>query len=99
MSTIRLEILPWLSRSFDMEGSTRVILDREVPEGATVRDVLELLAVERPAFGHALYDPEGRVAVYVSIILNDRLYELAGGLQAEVREGDVVRLLPAFSGG
>jgi molybdopterin converting factor small subunit len=99
MSTIRLEILPWLSRSLDGEGAVRVVLDREVPEGATVRDVLDRLVREHPAFGRTLFDPEGQVAVHVSIIVNDRLYELAGGLQAQLREGDVVRLLPAFSGG
>jgi molybdopterin converting factor small subunit len=99
VSTIRLEILPWLSRPFDGEGITRVVLERQVAEGATVRDLLDQLAAEYPAFGRTLYDPDGRLAVHISIIVNDRLYELAGGLAAEVRAGDTVRLLPAFSGG
>jgi molybdopterin converting factor small subunit len=99
MNTIWLEILPWLSRPFDGEGATRVVLEREVAEGVTVRDLLDQLVVEHPSFGRTLYDPDGRVAVHISIIVNDRLYELAGGLAAEVLPGDTVRLLPAFSGG
>jgi molybdopterin converting factor small subunit len=99
MGTIRLEILPWLSRLFDGEGTTRVVLERPVAEGTTVRDLLDQLVAEHPSFGRTLYDPDGRLAVHISITVNDRLYELAGGLAAEVRAGDTVRLLPAFSGG
>jgi molybdopterin converting factor small subunit len=99
MDTIRLEILPWLSRSFDEEGAARVVLTPEVAEGDTVRDLLDRVAVEHPALSQTLYDPDGKLAVHISIILNNRLFELAGGLEAEVRAGDVVCLLPAFSGG
>jgi molybdopterin converting factor small subunit len=99
MDTIRLEILPWLSRAFDGEGALRVVLERPVAKGATVRDLLDQLATEHPAFHRTLYAPGGELAVHISILLNNRLYELAGGLEAEVRAGDTVCLLPAFSGG
>jgi molybdopterin converting factor small subunit len=99
MSTIRLEILPWLSRSFDGESATRAVLQWEIAAGATVRDVLDQLATQHPLFAHTLYDDRGQVATHVSIIVNNRLYELAGGLEAELQPGDVVCLLPAFSGG
>jgi molybdopterin converting factor small subunit len=99
MDTIRLEILPWLSRSLGGEGVARVVLERPVAEGATVRDLLDRLVAEHPSFHRTLYDPDGKLAGHISIILNNRLYELAGGLEAEVRPGDTVTLLPAFSGG
>jgi molybdopterin synthase sulfur carrier subunit len=99
MDTVRLEILPWLSRSFDGEGAARVVLERPIAEGATVRDLLDRLVAEYPSFHRTLYDSDGELAGHISIILNDRLYELAGGLEAKVHPGDTVSLLPAFSGG
>jgi molybdopterin converting factor small subunit len=99
MSTIRLEILPWLSRPFDGEGARRVVLQWEIAGGTTVRDLLDQFAAQHPTFAHTLYDANGQVATHVSIIVNNRLYELSGGLEAEVQPGDTVCLLPAFSGG
>ena len=99
MCTIRLEILPWLSRPFDGAGATRAVLQWGIASGATVRDVLNQLAAQHPPFAHILYDDRGQVATHISIIVNNRLYELAGGLEAELQPGDTVCLLPAFSGG
>jgi molybdopterin converting factor small subunit len=99
MSTIRLEILPWLSRPFDGEGATRAVLQWELAAGTTVRDLLDQLAEQHPPFARTLYDDRGQVATHVSIIVNNRLYELAGGLATELQPGDTVCLLPAFSGG
>jgi molybdopterin converting factor small subunit len=99
VNTIRLEILPWLSRGFDGKGASRIVLEREVVDGTTVRDLLEQLAADHPSFGHILYDTEGKLAVHISIIINNRLFELSGGLVTKLHAGDTVRLLPAFSGG
>jgi molybdopterin converting factor small subunit len=99
MGVIRLEVLPWLSRAFDGQGVTRVVLEREVAKGTTIGDLLERLVADHPALGRILYDPGGGLALHVSVILNDRLFELAGGLEAPVRPGDIICLLPAFSGG
>jgi molybdopterin converting factor small subunit len=99
MRVIRLEILPWLSRAFEGEGAGRVVLERPIGEGARVRDVLDQLVADYPSFAAILYDPDGGLARHVSVIVNNRLYELAGGLEARVRPGDTVSLLPAFSGG
>ena len=99
MCTIRLEILPWLSRPFDGVGATRVVWAWEIAAGATVRDTLAQFAAQHPPFARILYDDRGQVATHISIIVNNRLYELAGGLEAELQPGDTVCLLPAFSGG
>ena len=99
MGTIRVEILPWLSRYFATDHSTHVVFEAQVDDGATVRDLLRQLAAETPEFGRMLYDQDGRVAGHISLIVNGRLYELTGGLEAELQPGDTLRLLPAFSGG
>jgi molybdopterin converting factor small subunit len=99
MNVIRLEILPWLSQAFDGTGAARVVLEREVAEGTTVCDLLDRLAVDHPSLRCILYDSDGKLAAYISIIINNRLFELSGGLDTELNAGDRVRLLPAFSGG
>ena len=99
MTIVHLEILPWLSRYFSADPSTRAVLQTEVRDGSTIRDLLQEIASRNPAFGKTLFDENDQVAVHISLILNGRLYELAGGLEAELRHGDTVRLLPAFSGG
>ena len=100
MSTVRLEIMPWLSRYFATEHSGRVVLETEVSDGATVRDLLEEFTSHNQEFGEVLFDAEtGRVLAHISLVLNGRLLELAGGLEGELRPGDTVRLVPGFSGG
>jgi molybdopterin converting factor small subunit len=99
MSFIRLEILPWLSRAFDGTGATHVVQEHEVVEGSTVGELLDRLAADNSSFCSILYEPDGKLAAHISIIINSRLFELSGGLATELHSGDTVRLLPAFSGG
>ena len=99
MCTIRLEILPWLSRTLSGDDAARVVTQWNIADGATVRDVLDQFAAQHPPFAHNLYDDRGQIAAHVSIIVNNRLYELSGGLETKLQPGDTVCLLPAFSGG
>jgi hypothetical protein len=100
MSTVRLEIMPWLSHYFTIDRSRRAILEAEVGDGATVLELLRAIASQNQDFEEVLFDAQtGRVAAHISLILNGRLLGLAGGLQAELRPGDTLRLTPAFGGG
>lgn len=100
MSTVRLEIMPWLSRYFAADRSRRAVLEAEVGDGATVLELLRGIASQNQGFGEVLFDAQtGRVAGHISLILNGRILGLAGGLEAELRPGDTLRLTPAFAGG
>ena len=57
-----------------------------------------------PAFGpdpaHLLFDGEAkRLPEHVEAVLNDRVIDLQGGLQAELHPGDVLTFIPAHAGG
>jgi len=92
--------MPWLTRYFPAEHAGGLVLEREVHEGATVRDLLEEIASPNQEFREALFNARtGDLADYVCLILNGRLLELSGGLEARLRPGDNVRLMPGFSGG
>ena len=100
MGSVRLEIMPWLSRYFAAERPGRVILEREVSDGATVRDLLEEIASQNEEFKEVLFDARSqRLAGHISLILNGRFLELAGGLETQLMPGDTLRLMPGFSGG
>ena len=100
MVTVRLQVLSWLTRVFDAERRARVAWEEEVERDSTLRALFERLAREHPQFGELVYDTaEGKLTGIVSVIYNDRILELAGGLDVVVHDGDSIVLLPAFSGG
>ncbi len=79
-------------------GTRREIpIDVEPDEKA--RHLLERIATADPRYT-LLYDPENaRLTEYVEVVLNDRLLDLQGGLDAELHPGDILLFLPAHAGG
>jgi sulfur-carrier protein len=68
-------------------------------DGATIKDVLADLDANHPGIGGQLYNPDGSLHRFVNVYLNDEDIRFLGSLEAEVREGDVVAILPAVAGG
>lgn len=100
MSSVHLEIMPWLNRYFHAERYGRVVMEKEVRDGATVRDLLEQITSQNQEFKRVLFDAKtGRLAGYIAVILNGRFLELAGGLETKLKDGDTIRVMPGFSGG
>jgi sulfur-carrier protein len=72
----------------------------EVPgEGTTVGQVLEGLRRAHPALVERIVDGQGQQRRYVSVFLNDEDLRGLGGLEAPVRDGDVLAVVPALAGG
>ena len=100
VSSVRVEVMPWLSRYFGDEGRTRIVLERELTDGETVKDLLEKLSLHSREFREVLFDPgTGRPGRYMTIVLNGRLLELAGGLETKLKHGDTIMLMAALAGG
>ena len=100
MGNVRVEIMPGLSRYFAAEQMGRLVLEREVRDSATVRDLLEEIASRNREFAEALFNARtGNLASHISLILNGRFLELSGGLEVKLKPGDTLRLMLAFSGG
>lgn len=100
MSSVQVEVLPWLSRYFASEDHGEVVLEKELHEGATVRDILEEMTAHNQEFREVLFDPKtGKLAGHVGLILNGRFLELAGGLDSKLKSGDTLQLMPGFTGG
>jgi molybdopterin synthase sulfur carrier subunit len=100
MSCVRLEVMPWLGRYFDAERLGAVILEKDVVDGTTVGDLMKEMASQNEEFGRVLFDERsGRLAPHIRVILNGRVLELAGGLEAKLKDGDTIRLVAGIGGG
>ena len=66
--------------------------------GATVRELLENLSERLPRLGDKIYDGS-EIRPYVNVYVDGEDVRTSGGLDAPVREGATVVLLPARAGG
>jgi len=97
---VRIEVLPWLSELVDGGIAGKALLEDEIPEGASLRDLLLRLHETHPRFGRLVFDPSrGQITGHAEIAVNGTLYDQAGGLNTPLREGDTVTFLPGIAGG
>lgn len=95
-----VEVMPWLSRTVGERGWGKVAMVRDVPDGATLRDLIAQLAHDHRAFGEAIWNAEGEhVREEASVLVNGRLSDVQRGADTPLRDGDHVIFLPGFSGG
>jgi molybdopterin converting factor small subunit len=68
-------------------------------QGSTLREVLEDLDASHPGLLGALVTKDGSLHRFVNVYLNDEDVRYLGSLETEVKDGDVVSILPAVAGG
>lgn len=68
-------------------------------EAGSVAELLAKLSSEFPGMDGQLLTAEGALHRFVNIYLNDDDVRYLEGLDTEVRDGDVVSILPAVAGG
>ncbi len=72
----------------------------ELPVAAdSVRAALEQLEREYPALHRNVRDETGRVRRHINVFVNSDNVRDREGLETAVREGDLITILPAVSGG
>ena len=67
--------------------------------GATVAEVLDDIESRHPGFRAQMYGPDGKLHRFVNVYLNDEDIRYTGGVATEVKQGDVLDILPALAGG
>lgn len=83
-------------------GPLRVYCDgaTELPVAAgSVRAALEQIAREYPALHRNVRDETGAVRRHINVFVNSDNVRDLEGLETTVREGDLITILPAVSGG
>ncbi len=100
MPTVRLVVLPWITRAFGTSGPGRLVREEVVAPGATARDLFDKLSGQYQGFADLVFDQNSQeLSGLVSAVLNDRLLDVQGGLDATLADGDTLLLLAALSGG
>ena len=67
--------------------------------GANVRDAINSLIGEYGALKEHLFDEQGKIRSFVNIYLNDEDIRYTNNLDTEVKEGDVIQIVPSIAGG
>lgn len=88
----KVKIPPVLRQS--VGGQSEIAAD-----GATVGEVLRMVASDHPATESQIFSGEGELNRYVNVYLNDEDVRLLQGLDTQVGAQDTVVILPAMAGG
>ena len=85
---IRVRVL-FLQEFYQLAGTHEAVY--ELPEGATVRDLLERLP---GPVRERLLEPGGGIRHPASVLVNGRRIEFLRGLDTRLRDGDTVHVSP-----
>jgi len=81
----------------EMLQPERLVLEKEIKEGETVKDLLNEVANTNRKFVEAGFDFEKQILTgEMSIVLNGKLIN---ALETKISNGDVVILIPILAGG
>jgi molybdopterin synthase sulfur carrier subunit len=70
-----------------------------VPEGETVRQLLQILGKKDADFLPRILESDGQLRSYVSILENGRNIKYLLDLDTPLAEGDVISIFPPLAGG
>jgi len=68
-------------------------------EGTTIGEVIASLVGQFPGIAGQIVTPDGALHKFVNVYVNDDDVRYIGKLDAPVKAGDVVSILPAVAGG
>ncbi len=68
-------------------------------EAATLRDVLDGLTERYPSLKERLRDEHGTLRPHLALFVNEEDARLLGWEDAKLKDGDIVHVIPALSGG
>ncbi len=68
-------------------------------EATNIREAIHKLEELYPGFKERLIDEQGEVRRFVNLYLNDEDIRFLKGLDTELKDGDVLSIVPAIAGG
>lgn len=100
MNRITLKIAPSLASILNTLATDWVILEKEMPDGATIGDLLASLSSDCPGFRKVIFNPDTRtISDQVDVVLNDTLLTLPEVTGTRLKDRDNIILLTVYAGG
>ena len=97
---VQIEVFAWLTRYVGGDGGGRMFFAEEFVAGESLQTVVRRMTRRFPDLDHVLWDAEnGQLGASVEIIVNDAFLGISHTLNSEVKDGDMITLLPAWDGG
>jgi molybdopterin synthase sulfur carrier subunit len=88
-------VLPAALRQYGAAGP----LDVQLPDGATLADVLDALAAAAPGVVRRIRDEQGQLRRFVNVYVDGEDVRRCGGIDAAVPPAAEVLVLPSVAGG
>ena len=100
MIKVRLKAIPSLSGLFNGSGSEWIVLEREMADGSSIADLLVDVGKSYSDFRKIAFDPEtGRVNDQLEVVHNDEILLSPDVREIELKDADVIILVPTYDGG
>lgn len=97
---VHLEIGVWLSEALGVKGSGPLVLEKEIPDGAKIGDLLREVAARHKTLMETLFEPGTKeLTGAVIVVVNGKLLPSTQALDTTVNDGDKITLLPFIDGG
>ncbi|RUM57903.1 MAG: molybdopterin synthase sulfur carrier subunit [Persephonella sp.] len=68
-------------------------------EASSISELIEKLEEEFPGIKERLVEPNGEIRKFVNFFVNDEDIRFLNGKDTELKDGDVVSIIPAIAGG
>jgi molybdopterin converting factor small subunit len=99
MGKIQIKIPPFFAYLMHPGTSYWFVLERDLEKETTICDLLTDLALSNSEFRAAVFNPdEETVRDRINIVLNQKLLNFPSEMDINLIEGDVITLLPMYSG-
>ena len=99
MGKIQIKIPPFFAYLMHPGTSYWFVLERDLEKETTICDLLTDLALSNSEFRAAVFNPdEETVSDRINIVLNQKLLNFPSEMDINLIEGDVITLLPIYSG-
>jgi molybdopterin converting factor small subunit len=100
LGKVQLKIPPFFAYIMESSTSDWFVLEREIGKETTICNLLTDIAISNSEFREVVFNPDtGIISDQINIILNQKLLNFPRGMDTKLRDGDVVTLLPLYSGG
>ena len=68
-------------------------------EGSTVKEIIDDMEANYPTIKERLYSEEGELRRFINIYINDEDIRFLDSDNSQVKDGDVISVIPAIAGG
>jgi molybdopterin converting factor small subunit len=100
MGKVIIKVPPFFASALDPDSSGWFIVETDVVEKMTIRELLTGIAINNPVFRQTIFNPDdGNLNDQIDIVLNQKFLPFPHALETKLIDGDIIILLPVLSGG